>query len=117
MFRQTFGQYYCPLSHFTFFFLSPAPCPPENVVFELDCGSNTAQVDWQPSSGAEHYIVQGFGVEGGETSCETNYQSCVLPDLNCSFTYNISVIAANSVCNVSQSNIEQLNAGKNQNEN
>lgn len=92
------------------------PCPPENVEFELDCGSNTAQVDWQPSRGAEYYIVQGFGVEEGETRCETNSQTCILPDLKCGFTYDVSVIAVNRVCNVSQSDVQQLKAGKNQNE-
>lgn len=79
----------------------------------LDCDSNTAQVEWLPSFGSEYYIVQAFGVEEHETSCETNSQSCVLSDLKCGFTYNISVIAVNSMCNVSQSDVEQLQAGKN----
>uniref|UniRef100_A0A3B3BWR1 Fibronectin type-III domain-containing protein n=1 Tax=Oryzias melastigma TaxID=30732 RepID=A0A3B3BWR1_ORYME len=86
------------------------PCPPEDVVPVLDCSSNTAHVEWRASTGAESYIVQAFGVEEHETGCVTDSEFCVLTDLMCGFTYNISVIAINSVCNVSQSDVEQLQA-------
>uniref|UniRef100_A0A3B3HPR2 Fibronectin type-III domain-containing protein n=2 Tax=Oryzias latipes TaxID=8090 RepID=A0A3B3HPR2_ORYLA len=86
------------------------PCPPEDVVPVLDCSSNTAYVEWRASTGAESYIVQAFGVEEHQTGCESSSQFCVLADLMCGFTYNISVIAINSVCNVSQSDVEQLQA-------
>lgn len=69
-------------------------------------------MDWQASKGADWYIVQAFGVEEHESGCETASDSCVLQDLMCGFTYNITVIAVNSVCNVSQSNMTQLQAGK-----
>ena len=88
------------------------PCTPEDVVPVLDCSTNTAHVQWQASRGADSYIVQAFGVEEHETGCETESQSCVLPDLLCGFTYNISVIAVNSVCNVSRSGITQMKAGE-----
>lgn len=90
----------------------PVPCPPQNVVSVLDCSTNMAHVQWQASSGAEYYIVQAFGEEEHATGCETNSQSCNVTDLICGFTYNISVIAVNSVCNVSESDIKQLKAGK-----
>ncbi|MEQ2170475.1 hypothetical protein GOODEAATRI_000588, partial [Goodea atripinnis] len=86
------------------------PCTPEDIVTVLDCYRNTALVEWQPSRGADSYIVQAFGVEEHETNCSTNSQSCILPDLMCGFTYNVSVIAINSVCNVSQSEVQQLQA-------
>nr|XP_046247875.1 uncharacterized protein LOC124060678 [Scatophagus argus] len=86
------------------------PCPPEDVEPVLDCSNNTARVEWQASRGADFYIVQAFGVEEHESGCETDSQSCVLTELLCGFTYNISVIAVNSVCNVSQSGITQLKA-------
>lgn len=91
------------------------PCPPEDVVTVLDCYSNTAQVEWQASSGADSYVVQAFGVEEHETNCSTDSQSCILPELLCGFTYNVSVIAVNNVCNVSQSEVQRLQAGKNGN--
>ncbi|XP_039902211.1 uncharacterized protein LOC120742836 [Simochromis diagramma] len=86
------------------------PCPPEDVVHVLDCSTNTAVVEWQASRGADYYIVQAVGVEEDETSCETMSQSCILADLLCGFTYNISVIAVNDVCNVSKSDTQQMQA-------
>ncbi|XP_039984445.1 uncharacterized protein LOC120790698 [Xiphias gladius] len=90
--------------------LESVPCPPENVMPVLDCSTNTARVQWQASRGADSYIVQAFGLEEHESGCETDSQSCILPDLICGFTYNISVIATNSMCNVSESDIKQLQA-------
>ncbi|XP_054646058.1 uncharacterized protein LOC129188936 [Dunckerocampus dactyliophorus] len=87
-----------------------APCPPDGVVTLLDCPTNTAQVEWQASMGADTYEVQAVGMGEYESLCETGTQSCVLSDLMCGLTYNISVTAINSVCNVSQSNITQLRA-------
>ncbi|XP_045905931.1 receptor-type tyrosine-protein phosphatase beta [Micropterus dolomieu] len=86
------------------------PCPPGDVVAVLQCSNNTARVKWQPSRGADFYIVEAFGMEEHVSGCETNTQSCILDDLKCGFTYNISVIAVNSVCNVSQSDEIQLQA-------
>lgn len=77
----------------------------------LDCATNTATVEWTASTGADSYVVQAFATKGDETCCETTSRSCVLPDLLCGFTYNVSVIATNGVCNVSQSDIKQLQAG------
>ncbi|XP_034531079.1 uncharacterized protein LOC117806306 [Notolabrus celidotus] len=86
------------------------PCPPEDVTTSLDCSTNTAVVGWRPRGGADSYIVQALGLEEHESGCETESDSCTLPDLLCGFTYNISVIAVNGVCNVSQSETTQLHA-------
>lgn len=88
------------------------PCPPEGVKPVLDCFTNTARVDWQAKGGADFYIVQASGVEKYKSGCETVTQSCSLTELTCGVTYNITVIAANSVCNISQSAITQLKAGE-----
>ncbi|XP_027882788.1 uncharacterized protein fndc7b [Xiphophorus couchianus] len=90
--------------------LESVPCPPEHIVASLDCDSNVARVEWQASSGADSYIVQAFGVQEHETNCSTDSQSCILSDLMCGFTYNVSVLAVNGVCNVSQSEVQQLKA-------
>lgn len=87
------------------------PCPPEDVTAVLDCSSNTALVEWQANKGANSYIVQALGVQEHESGCETDSESCVLSDLLCGFTYNISVIAVNSVCNMSRSDMTQLQTG------
>ncbi len=88
------------------------PCPPEDVEPVLDCFTNIAHVEWRTSRGADFYIVQAFGIEEHESGCETDSHFCLLEDLMCGFTYNISVIAVNSVCNVSQSSVTQLKAGE-----
>lgn len=88
------------------------PCPPEGVRPVLDCFTNTARVDWQAKGGADFYIVQASGLEDHESGCETATQSCSLTELTCGVTYNISVTAANSVCNSSQSVTTQLKAGE-----
>lgn len=88
------------------------PCPPEDVKPVLDCFTNSARVDWQARGGAEFYIVQAFGVEEHESGCETDTLSCSLKNLTCGVTYNVTVTAANSVCNVSQSAMTQLKAGE-----
>lgn len=88
------------------------PCPPGDVVTVVDCQTNTGVVSWQASRGAELYIVQAFGVEEHESGCETTADSCTLGDLMCGFTYNVSVIAVNNVCNVSRSDTTRMHAGK-----
>lgn len=100
------------ISFFLHFSPPSVPCPPEDVQTVLDCSNNTALVEWQASSGADFYIVQAFGIEEDITGCESASQSCELTDLMCGFTYNISVIAVNSQCNVSQSGVTQLKTGK-----
>ncbi|KAM3619311.1 uncharacterized protein V6R79_006036 [Siganus canaliculatus] len=86
------------------------PCAPGDVRPSLDCSTNTAHVEWQTSPGADSYVVQAWGVEEHEATCETDSQSCDLSGLKCGFTYNISVLAVNAVCNVSRSDVTQLNA-------
>ncbi|XP_068176517.1 fibronectin type III domain-containing protein 7-like [Antennarius striatus] len=86
------------------------PCPPEDVEHYLDCSTNTARVEWQASKGADYYIVQALGVREHVSGCETDWNSCELSDLMCGFTYNISVMSVNSVCNVSYSSMTQLKA-------
>ncbi|XP_062308247.1 uncharacterized protein LOC134012721 [Osmerus eperlanus] len=88
--------------------MTSVPCPPEQVVISLDCSANSALVAWKPSQGAESYRVQAIGVQEHETGCETTQNSCLVPDLLCGFTYNISVVALNGECNVSESNMTQL---------
>ncbi|XP_068446237.1 uncharacterized protein [Clinocottus analis] len=90
--------------------VASVPCPPEHVMAVVNCSTNTARVAWRAAGGADSYVVQAFGVEEDESHCETDSLSCVLPDLLCGFTYNITVIAVDGVCNVSQSNMTQLHA-------
>lgn len=95
----------------TFPLLPSVPCPPVDVEPALDCSTGVARVHWAASRGAHFYSVRARGVEEHECGCETESQSCVLTELMCGFTYNISVTAVNSVCNISHSAITQMKAG------
>lgn len=92
--------------------LPSVPCSPLDVEPTLDCSTGVAHVHWTASRGAHFYSVRARGVEEHERGCETESQSCVLTELMCGFTYNISVTAVNSVCNVSHSAITQMKAGE-----
>ncbi|KAK6484735.1 hypothetical protein HHUSO_G12572 [Huso huso] len=83
--------------------IESVPCVPQSVDAELDCTSNTALVLWEPSSGAESYIVNAVSTDGHIASCNTSETICQVTDLMCGNTYNISVTAINQQCNVSHS--------------
>lgn len=88
------------------------PCVPQSVDAELDCTSNTALVLWEPSSGAESYIVNAVSTDGHIASCNTSETICQVTDLMCGNTYNISVTAINQQCNVSHSTQAEIQSGK-----
>lgn len=92
--------------------LSPTvPCPPQSVESYLDCSTNTARVQWAAASGADSYEVQAYSAEGSVAGCSAEETECVLPDLVCGSIYNISVISVSNECNVSESDIIQLQTG------
>lgn len=110
--QHVFLEHRVSLQHkHTFTLLPSVPCPPVDVEPTLDCSTGVARVHWAASRGAHFYSVRARGVEEHECGCETESQSCVLSELMCGFTYNISVTAVNSVCNVSHSAITQMKAG------
>ncbi|MBN3280690.1 FNDC7 protein, partial [Polyodon spathula] len=83
--------------------IESVPCVPQSVDAELDCTSNIALVLWEPSSGAQSYIVNAVSTDGHIASCNTSKTTCQVTDLMCGNTYNISVTAINQQCNVSHS--------------
>ena len=90
----------------------PVPCPPEAVVSTMDCSANAARVEWARSGGADSYIVYAIGTEGHVTGCETDATSCLVPELMCGYTYNVSVIAVSDACNVTESAVTQMHSGE-----
>ncbi|XP_075901618.1 uncharacterized protein fndc7b isoform X2 [Nelusetta ayraudi] len=90
--------------------MDSVPCSPVDVEPTLDCSTGVAHIHWTASRGAHFYSVRARGVEEHECGCQTESQSCVLTELMCGFTYNISVTAVNSVCNVSHSAVTQMKA-------
>ncbi|KAG5847415.1 hypothetical protein ANANG_G00125810 [Anguilla anguilla] len=88
--------------------IASVPCPPQNVVSQLDCGTNAARVEWEGSVGAESYTVLAVGKEGHVAQCNTTGLACEVVDLMCGRIYNVSVVAHNEHCNISESAITQL---------
>ncbi|KAJ8357216.1 hypothetical protein SKAU_G00200100 [Synaphobranchus kaupii] len=81
--------------------ITSVPCAPRNVESQLDCGTNSARVEWEGSVGAESYVVSAVGREGHVAQCNTTGLACEVVGLMCGCTYNVSVVALNEYCNVS----------------
>ncbi|KAJ8384528.1 hypothetical protein AAFF_G00204430 [Aldrovandia affinis] len=88
--------------------VTSVPCAPQNVESRLDCATDSAHVTWESASGAEHYLVHAIGVEGHVAECSTTELECWVPDLMCSYIYNMSVVAIDQQCNVSESDVTQM---------
>lgn len=70
----------------------------ENIVANVDCYNNSAEVSWSSVKGAESYFVTAVGEEGHQVSCETNENECALAELQCGQIYNVSLTAVNAHC-------------------
>lgn len=78
--------------------LSPSePCSPGNV--SVNYSMSTAQVRWGASRGARSYSVLAATDEGQTLTCNSTYESCSLTGLQCSHTYNITVMTESPACN------------------
>ncbi|KAJ8277963.1 hypothetical protein GJAV_G00082190 [Gymnothorax javanicus] len=86
------------------------PCAPQSVEYRLDCDSHSARVMWEAGDGAESYTVHAYGWGGHFSECNTTGLACVVPDLMCSYSYNISVVSINHQCNISKSNMTEMQA-------
>ncbi|KAI5096119.1 hypothetical protein C0J45_14549, partial [Silurus meridionalis] len=78
--------------------MQTAPCAPQNVSVSLQCGNNTASVNWAPSLGAIGYDVTALGRDGDVKYCRTSNTYCQIPNLHCSQTYNFVVTPFSDVC-------------------
>ncbi|XP_056304665.1 uncharacterized protein LOC130216807 [Danio aesculapii] len=86
------------------------PCPPQNVISNMLCSLNSANVQWSPAMGAESYEVHAISANGQINGCNSTNTSCVMPNLQCGSIYNISVLALGHHCNVSKSAITTLHS-------
>uniref|UniRef100_A0A8C4IN48 Fibronectin type-III domain-containing protein n=1 Tax=Dicentrarchus labrax TaxID=13489 RepID=A0A8C4IN48_DICLA len=72
------------------------PCAPMNLSVHYNVGS--AQVMWGAARGASSYSVEGVTDQGSAVTCNTTNTNCSLNGLQCSQTYNITVMAHNMDC-------------------
>lgn len=108
-FRSTYlknSLLYCILySHVFFVFLTPqlfppscppGPCIPEHITTQYSL--MIGQVLWDRTAGADYYMVEGITEQGLTGTCITNDTYCVLYNLKCGQSYNVTVTANNRVC-------------------
>ncbi|XP_078263983.1 fibronectin type III domain-containing protein 7-like [Rhinoraja longicauda] len=87
---------YCQSVNTSVFETETAPCPPQNV--QADCAALTAFVTWELSNLTVWYTATAEGSDGHTATCTTSDTNCLIPDLHCSQTYSISVLAFGETC-------------------
>ncbi|XP_076837807.1 fibronectin type III domain-containing protein 7-like [Brachyhypopomus gauderio] len=89
--------------------VASAPCVPQNVSANMNCGSNMATVTWQGSQGALLYFVNANSSNAQTANCTSTTTSCNLSlPVSCGVTYTISVMASNNNCSSACSTPVQL---------
>ncbi|KAL2090270.1 hypothetical protein ACEWY4_014958 [Coilia grayii] len=74
------------------------PCAPQRLHVDLQCGTSTAILTWEPEEDVELYMVSATSSSGGEIYCNTTDPSCPFPNLECGSTYYFTVTAEGSMC-------------------
>lgn len=67
---------------------------------------------WAVSKGAVFYIAMTQHADGTVRSCHSMGPNCLIQGLNCGKTYTASVIATDTKCNSSQSQLVTVETGK-----
>lgn len=106
-----FWQSYSEAPPAGFFFA--VPCKPQQVSGNLECGTNSAWVMWEPSPGALTYRVTAESVDGHNSSCSGSPSSspCNVPSLQCGMIYTFRVTAIGHSCESQLSSIYKLMTG------
>ncbi|XP_016147370.1 uncharacterized protein [Sinocyclocheilus grahami] len=82
--------------------LQTAPCDPQNITTVLQCDTNTANVTWAASAGANGYTAMATdGQQQRLASCHSMGTSCQLTSLPCGMRLNVTVQADGATCNSS----------------
>lgn len=79
-------------------YLFPAPCSPQSLAAETDCGSNSLLVSWNSSFGASSYTAKVMGPHGFSETCSSSDLSCSFFNLQCATQYSITVASKNNRC-------------------
>ncbi|XP_036412774.1 mucin-5AC-like [Colossoma macropomum] len=78
--------------------IQSVPCKPQNISVDLQCGSNSATVQWGPWGTAQSYSVTAVDTLSGNVTCSSSSSSCVLNGLSCGRTLNVTVVSRNDQC-------------------
>ncbi|XP_029474400.1 uncharacterized protein LOC115100214 [Rhinatrema bivittatum] len=94
----TAEDFICTSTESTTAVVKTASCALQNVVTQVDCLTNSGNVSWDASDGADFYVVTTEGSEGYVMSCNTTDTTCMLQELQCGLVYNVTMFAADGVC-------------------
>lgn len=79
--------------------LFSGPCPPQRVAVDLQCGTRTAVLSWQPRSDVELYEASAVKTSGGGVlTCNATGATCPFAGLECGEMYNFTVRAQRAGC-------------------
>ncbi len=92
--------------------LSAAPCVPQNIQNNLDCLSGVLNVTWQSIGYVGRFHTSVVSNTGYVSSCKTNKHHCIIRNMQCGLTYNVTVVAEDESCNSSSSPTEQVITGR-----
>uniref|UniRef100_A0A8C1ZY74 Fibronectin type-III domain-containing protein n=1 Tax=Cyprinus carpio TaxID=7962 RepID=A0A8C1ZY74_CYPCA len=82
--------------------IQSAPCDPQNITTVLQCDTNSANVTWAASAGANGYTAMATdGQQQRLASCHSMGTSCQLTSLPCGMRLNVTVQADGATCNSS----------------
>ncbi|XP_045906573.1 fibronectin type III domain-containing protein 7-like [Micropterus dolomieu] len=85
-----------------------APCVPQNIQNNLDCLSGVLNVTWQSTGYFSQFRTSVVSSKGNISICTTDKLYCVVPNMQCGLTYNVTVVAQDKDCNSSSSPINQV---------
>ncbi|XP_029988577.1 fibronectin-like [Sphaeramia orbicularis] len=85
-----------------------APCVPENIQNYLDCPTGVLNITWESMGYAPHFRASVMSSSGDTTVCKTDQHYCVVPDMQCGQTFDVSVMAQDERCNSSYSPVQQV---------
>ncbi|XP_069593718.1 fibronectin type III domain-containing protein 7-like [Ranitomeya imitator] len=71
---------------------------PQDVTIQYNSNLGSALLSWKLSIGATSYLASAKSTLGQETLCTSNSSSCVIQNLQCEQTYNVSIIALINGC-------------------
>ncbi|XP_055498363.1 fibronectin type III domain-containing protein 7-like [Leucoraja erinacea] len=105
---------YCQSVNTSVYETETAPCPPQNV--HADSVAVTAFVTWEMSNLTVWYTATAEGSDGHTATCTTSDTNCLIPDLHCSQTYSISVLAFGETCSSLQGSSYEIYTGNTERE-
>ncbi|KAJ8279126.1 hypothetical protein COCON_G00061920 [Conger conger] len=98
----------CNSSLSTGWIVESVPCAPQSVAYQMDCTGDSARVMWEAGEGAQSYAVHAIGWGGLPSECTTTELACEVPHLMCGYSYNITVVSINDLCNISESDVKEM---------